>query len=107
MNDTTIVNQIQLSTTEQIVPVGPDRLISHIMLANVDTSTAYHGIIYLVPRVRSSTNKIEHVFWYADVPAKSTSVLDLSQTPFRVPNGWSLEAVAEANTKLTLNLLGK
>tara|TARA_R110000824_G_scaffold43722_9_gene127587 strand:- start:4329 stop:4652 length:324 start_codon:yes stop_codon:yes gene_type:complete len=106
MSKSTVVNQLPLSTTRQVVHLGPDKYISYVHAANSDASAAYHVVLYLIPAVRSSSTKSEHILWYADVASKSTGVMDFSNSPVRVPTGWSLEAVAEANNKITLNVMG-
>jgi len=102
----TIVNQLPLTTTRQIVRLGSDRYISYIHAANSDSSNDCHVTLFVIPAVRSSTTKSEHILWVADVGPKATGIMDFSQHPVQIPTGWALEAAAEANSRITLNVMG-
>jgi hypothetical protein len=102
----TLTCQVPLSTTRQVIDIGPNRSIVRIIVANNDGSNAVDLTVYMIPLNRSSSTKSEHVFWTSPIAAKSTDSLDFSEAPLIVPNGWTLEAKASTNSDLTLNLFG-
>ena len=101
-----MISQLPLSTTRQEVDLGPGRTIGKIVVANNDASNAVDLTVYIIPVVRSSSTKSEHVLWTSPIAAKSTDTLDFSNAPVVIPSGWTLEAKASSNSDLTLNLMG-